>query len=213
MKPIWFGTRLLHVKLLKKSNSQAGQESFVVEALNQKMDGFYIEVGAWHGVKDSNTSLLERQFGWSGLAFEIVPRFVRRYNRVRTNRCFKADATILDFASLFEEQNVPKVVDYLQLDIEPGTHTLSALLKIPLESYRFSVITFEHDLYRSSENKYVKNWSEALLKEHGYTRVVSNVLYDGKAFEDWWVDPNVVSQKFIDSNSAKDTAWQNLFSG
>jgi hypothetical protein len=201
------------VKLLKSSNSQAGQESFVVEALNQKKGGFYIEVGAWHGVKDSNTLLLERQFGWSGLAFEIVPGFVRRYNRVRKNRCFKADATVLDFASLFEEQNVPKVVDYLQLDIEPGTHTLSALLKMPLESYRFSVITFEHDLYRSAENKYVKNWSEALLREHGYMRVVSNVLYDGKAFEDWWVDPSVVSQKFIDSNSANNTNWQDLFKG
>ncbi len=199
------------MKLLKNSNSQAGQESFVLEALDQKTNGFYIEVGAWHGIRDSNTFLLERDFGWRGLALEIVPKFVRRYNRVRRNPCFKSDATVQDFVTLFEKEGVPRVIDYLQLDIEPGTHTLSALLKIPLETYRFSVITFEHDLYRSPENRYVKAWSEALLIEHGYKRVVSNVLYDGKAFEDWWVDPNVVSQEFIERNCASDVNWQELF--
>ena len=183
----------------------------MLEALDQKPNGFYIEVGAWHGIRDSNTFLLERNFGWGGLALEIVPKFVRRYNRVRRNPCFKSDATVQDFVTLFEKESVPRVIDYLQLDIEPGTHTLSALLKIPLDSYRFSVITFEHDLYRSPENRYVKAWSEALLIEHGYTRVVSNVLYDGKAFEDWWVDPNVVSQEFIQRNSAEDVSWQDLF--
>jgi hypothetical protein len=172
---------------------------------------FFVEVGAWHGIKDSNTFVLETEYSWSGIAFEVIPKFRRRYNRVRNSHCIQADVTDVDFRQIFKEHGVPKRVDYLQLDVDPATVTLSALVKIPFDTHRFSVITFEHDLYRLEENKYVKKWSEDFLTEHNYTRVVSNVKYNGMAFEDWWVDSSVCDSNFIAENLNSDIEWENLF--
>jgi hypothetical protein len=199
------------MQLYENSNSQAGQESFVINALNGKRNGYFLEVGAFHGIEDSNTFILEKEFGWNGIAFEKVPKFARRFNRVRNNKCLTLDATTTDFKTLFEELSVPARVDYLQLDIEPGPNTLSAMVQIPFDNYRFSVITFEHDLYREPENRYVKKWSSEFLSEHGYVRVVSNVKTRGLPFEDWWVDPAIVSNAFIEENSKADVNWEDCF--
>jgi len=208
----WGGSDIVwQVDLIKGSASQAGQESFVLEATGLKHNGVFVEVGAWHGIKDSNTSLLERDYGWRGVAIELIPKFSRRYNRVRKSPCLLVDARTADFAQIFSKYSIPSRVDYLQLDIEPGMGTLSAMLQIPFQTHRFSVITFEHDLYRSPENKYVKTWSEHFLKDHGYVRVVSNCCINGKPFEGWWVDPGSVSQSFIEQNTAFNVEWWNLF--
>ena len=58
------------------------------------------------------------------------------------------DATTVDYKAIFEENNFPNQIDYLQVDIEPAQQTLNALLQLPHDDYRFSVITYETDVYR-----------------------------------------------------------------
>lgn len=199
----------MHLEM--NSTSQAGQESFVISATGSKRNGVFVEVGAWHGIEDSNTLILERKYGWRGIALDVIPKFAKRYNRVRDSPCLVADATTADFTQIFSKHGIPNSVDYLQLDIDPGMGTLGALMRIPFHTHRFSVITFEHDLYRATENSYVKNWSDHFLRDQGYVRVVSNVCINGNPFEDWWVDPASVSSSFIEENSATDIEWRNLF--
>jgi hypothetical protein len=89
---------------------------------------------------------------------------------------------------------VPKRVDYLQVDIEPAANTLLALKQLPLNDYRFSVITFEHDLYFSPENAAVKQEQIDILSSLGYVLAAENVKVDeNRAFEDWWIDPQVIT--------------------
>lgn len=38
-------------------------------------------------------------------------------------------------------------LDYLQMDIHPAEATLEALKALPMDKYRFSVITYEHNGY------------------------------------------------------------------
>jgi hypothetical protein len=66
--------------------------------------------------------------------------------------------------------------------MEPPEVTLEVLLKFPIETCRFSVITFEHDLYRN--NLHILNQSRELFIKNNYKLVVSNINNQ----EDWWID-------------------------
>ena len=50
--------------------SQIGQDVFALFALNWKRYGFFVEIGATNGIELSNTYLLEKDFGWTGILAE-----------------------------------------------------------------------------------------------------------------------------------------------
>lgn len=102
----------------------------------------------------------------------------------------EADALTLDFRARLRELEAPNQIGYLSLDIDPAKNTFAVLRRLPHQSYRFSVITFEHDRYQSGNHYMTK--SRLLLRSLGYQLVVANLKVFGKDFEDWWVDPQVV---------------------
>ena len=185
------------------SYSQSNQESFVLNMLNGKQDGFYVEIGGHDGFAISNTSLLEVGFNWSGVALDISRKCVNRYNKQRSNKCILADATNFDYEEALLNFGAPNQIDYLQVDIEPARQSLAALKNLPLDKRRFSVITFEHDVYASKENLEVQSESRQILQSFGYELVVRNVMSHGNPYEDWWVDPNVVDSQLIEEFRAE----------
>ena len=60
---------LMHLKN-SESYSQLGQDIFVLNELREKREGFFIEIGAGDGLYLSNTYLLEKNFGWTGILVE-----------------------------------------------------------------------------------------------------------------------------------------------
>jgi hypothetical protein len=184
------------MKLIPNSNSQAAQESFVLNQLKEKKQGYYVEIGGYHAVDLSNTYLLETQYDWSGLSLEIDPTRAEAYNQARRNPCLTVDATTYDLRPYFVENEWPKQIDYLQVDIEPAHQSLTALLNLPME-YRFSVITFEHDLYAGGDNEKHQQTAYEFLTDHGYKRVVKTLL----DFEDWYIDPTVIDCDFLGENT------------
>lgn len=58
------------VDLLAESQSQLNQDFFVLHELGWKRDGFFVEFGATDGKALSNTWLLDRHFGWTGILAE-----------------------------------------------------------------------------------------------------------------------------------------------
>ena len=54
----------------KQSKSQIKQDIFVLSELGFKHGGYFVEFGATNGVDFSNTYLLEKKFGWSGIVAE-----------------------------------------------------------------------------------------------------------------------------------------------
>lgn len=187
---------------INNNYSQSMQDMFTLSMLNGKRDGLYVEIGANNPIRLNNTYLLESQFGWSGISFEINNFEVSNFNSIRSNKCILTDASKFDYKSLFESKGFAKQIDYLQVDCEPPSVTLECLKKIPLDIYRFSVITFETDLYAGGAD--VQIYQEEILSFYGYKRIVKNIMDGGNAFEDWWIDPLVVPEsiwgKFVNEN-------------
>jgi FkbM family methyltransferase len=55
---------------LIQSNSQLFQDLLVLYCLNYKRIGYFVEFGATDGIKLSNTYLLEKDYGWTGILCE-----------------------------------------------------------------------------------------------------------------------------------------------
>jgi hypothetical protein len=129
------------------------------------------------------------------VSLEIDQKRADIYNQSRRNPCLAVDATTYDLLPYFVENKWPKQIDYLQVDIEPAHQTLAALLNLPMD-YRYSVITFEHDRYVGGDNDKHQATAYEFLTDHGYKRVVHNLLN----FEDWYIDPSVIDCDFLGSD-------------
>ena len=66
-----------------QSRSQILQDLWVCFELGEKQGGFFVEFGATNGQKNSNTWLLEKKFGWTGILAEPNPVW---HADLRTNR-------------------------------------------------------------------------------------------------------------------------------
>ena len=182
-------------KNLKENWTQAMQDMFVLSMHDGKKNGFYVEIGADLPRIINNSYLLETEYGWKGVSFEYDKDKVNFFNTIRNNKCVCTDATTFDYKSYFEENNYPKQIDYLQLDIDPPSGTFAALKQLPLDDYRFSVITYETDLYSAGAD--IQDEEIKIFESYGYELVVRNVCNEGNPFEDWWVDPNIIDPNII----------------
>ena len=175
-------------------NSQIGQDDFVIEKLNSKIDGNFVDIGAGHPVEINNTYLLEKNYNWTGISFDIGPphtflcshlsidQYKEIWSKNRSTKLYVSDCRNIDFEEIFAQNNLPNTIDYLSIDLEPPEVTLEVLKKLPYNKYRFNVITFEHDYYRNT-NTLIP--SREFLTNLGYflEKTVNNQ-------EDWYVLKN-----------------------
>lgn len=149
------------------TRSQLGQDMLVIDVLQEKQNGFFVDLGCSHYEKYNNTFILEKKYNWSGLGFDIEMN-VEEWKKERPNTTvFKADALKFNYYQLFDMYNVPKTIDYLSLDLEPPEVTLACLNLIPFSEYMFKVISFEVDRYRSNNYKITRPF----FYKHGYVRI------------------------------------------
>lgn len=191
------------VENITENFSQAYQDMFVLSCLGGKRNGTYLEIGAYHATSLSNTYLLESSFGWGGISIDIEESVRSSFSVSRKSNLIIGDALTLDYKKILSEYHMPKRIDYLQVDIEPQNNTLECLKKIPLDDYRFSVITYETDFYDPSFNREesLRNREESreILKSKGYLLLAGNVcnLSEKDPFEDWYIDPEVIDPEVI----------------
>ncbi|MGH8603282.1 MAG: hypothetical protein ACREXR_11075 [Gammaproteobacteria bacterium] len=187
--------------------SQAGQDQFVLFCL-RKRNGTFVEIGSFDPVEINNTYILEKEFQWSGLMIEKDASQLPKYQekRPRSNHLIQ-DATTVCYAEQFTKLGFPAVIDYLMIDLEVRSQaTIQCLRKLESEvmaNYRFAVVTFEHDIYRSNylnRHKYSKTRRESrqIFDRHGYVRVFSDVKNRGNPYEDWYVHPDGVDMSRIE---------------
>lgn len=171
-----------------KFYSQANQDQFVFNILNQKLNGTFIDIGSNNPIIYNNSFFLE-SVGWSGICIDIE-------NFDYSNRkCkfYNANALSINYSSLFLSNNLPHIIDYLSIDIDDNT--ANCLELIPLHNYYFKVITIEHDSYRLGNSLQIKEHS--ILYNNGYFPLCKNITFQHlkptEFFEDWWIHPNYIN--------------------
>jgi hypothetical protein len=151
--------------------SQIGQDRFVVEQLNSKQGGTFLDIGACFYRSISNTYYLEKALGWRGIAIDIESKYQEEWNANRENTIFVVqDATQIDYKKLCDDHGLGPVIDYLSLDLEPPDVTFTALQKVLSSGLKFRVITFETDYYRYKDTR---DSSRKLLNDNGYELTVA----------------------------------------
>jgi len=182
------------VEQIKRNFSQAYQDLFVLTMLQGKRSGKYLEVGANHPVEFNNSFLLEDKFLWKGISVEIDKEMVELFNTVRHNKCEYADGTVFDFLKKLDGRRwKEKTIDYLSLDCEPAMTTYKILTRIPFDEYKVSVITYETDVYKDGPQ--ARELSREFLINKGFQLVASDVCNGGNPYEDWYVNPEVISSE------------------
>jgi len=176
------------LKNILQNYSQCYQDLFVLYILKGKKKGTYLEIGAGKPFYGNNTALL-KEFNWSGISLEINQSLIDQWLIERPNDIIlNEDATNVDFNKIYNN-NLPKSIDYLQLDIDPSSNTYKALKNVPFDQIQFNVITYEHDYYVDNSKYRLK--SREFLKEKNYILIASNISPDNHSpFEDWYVHKN-----------------------
>ena len=140
---------------------------------------------------------------------EYDSKFLDMYKKHRPGSIWVIDdARNIDYLKLFETANMPKIIDYLQIDLEANNgstiETLKNLDNNVLNQYKFATVTFEHDVYccNKSVNKYYGNTREqsrGIFDKHGYLRVFSDIhnLEPQYVYEDWYVHPELVDMDYV----------------
>lgn len=72
------------------SDKSNGSDLFVLELLKGKKGGYFIEAGAIDGIQNSNTYLLEHDYGWRGLCVEPDPQLFEKLRKNRKCDCVNA---------------------------------------------------------------------------------------------------------------------------
>jgi len=70
--------------------SQLGQDVLVDQYLQGKRNGVFVDIGAYDGVTFSNTLMLERDRGWTGLCIEPLPDVFAVLQQSRRCTCVHA---------------------------------------------------------------------------------------------------------------------------
>ena len=130
------------------------------------------------------------------------------WDKIRPNTHFhQTDALEFDYST------IPNSYDYLQIDIDPPINNLRLLEKI-INNISASIITFEHDAWENTtESTQTRIQSRILLEQKGYELLINDVCIhprwfidsgfevptsDPIFFEDWWVDPSIISSTIRD---------------
>jgi hypothetical protein len=189
------------------SYSQASQDLFVLYSCMHKRKGTFVEIGTNHPTFNNNTYLLENVYDWGGILIDNDSSFEVLYPIYRPKSSYIiADASSIDYKSLLQKSNMPKKIDYLQIDLNVDNRstltTLELLDEQVLDTYTFGTLTMEHDIY-TGDHFNTRERSRTLLKKRGYILAFPDVtvFWNGQRnpFEDWYMHPSIIDINMIDN--------------
>ena len=149
-----------------------------------KMPGRYLEIGSGSPVRESNTYLLDVNFGWSGVCIDVDHW---------DYSCRSCQYVREDAVQWMPQHICGESFDYISFDIDDAT-TLAVQAALDNNvSFRFA--TVEHDKYRCGYQH--QNSQHQMLSAAGYVPMFIDIptKWDDKMFfEDWWCHPDVCNR-------------------
>lgn len=200
--------------------SELKQDLFALFATQHKQQGFFVEFGAMDGIRASNTLLLERNYGWTGIMSEPNPRY---HTSTPKNRCCRIDLRCVSNTTgdtvkfqCADQSGWPGMVGHIYNEsnsrgnvINVETITLNDLLdqhSAPLQVDYISVDTdgsepmimqaFDFSRHRATLWTIEHNqmaWRKDichLMEQNGYVRVLEKF----SGYDDWYLEKNIVER-------------------
>jgi FkbM family methyltransferase len=97
-----------------KSKAQLYQDLWVLSETRRKKGGFFVEIGAFDGVRNSNTFLLEKELGWKGILVEPNPDC---HQRLRQNR-----SAVISTKAVYSKRGT---VEFLRVPEDPEMSSIA----------------------------------------------------------------------------------------
>lgn len=178
-------------KFLIKSHSQAMQDIFALVINECRTNGYFVDLGCNEPDICNNSFLLEK-IGWKGFLVDYDINLVNKCNSIRKNPAFFANLIEESITKILNENNSPEIIEYVSIDLDNGA-ALDCIKQWDFSKYKIKALTFEHDSYLGGEA--MKQESRDLLIKNGMELVCSDVtIFNGKSFEDWYVNPSLVNE-------------------
>lgn len=203
-------------QLQKHSKSQIGQDLLAALNSNFKTGGYFVEFGATDGITLSNTFLLEKELGWTGILAEPARMWHKNLGATRSSHiCDKAvwshsgqtllfheDAelsTLQGFQSLQHQARSKKTYEVETISLNDLLTEYSApsfidFLSVDTEGSEYEVLSNFDWSGRSFglicvEHNFTENRSLIfdLLTRQGYRRILEEV----SGWDDWYVKSGV----------------------
>jgi len=146
-------TKAQEKRLLRHSKSQLGQDILALSVTGVDGPGFFVEFGAADGVALSNSHILEKQFGWSGILCEPSKSWHQALWRNRDctidTRCvYSASGQKISFSENYLGE-LSAITEYA----EPNSH---GLLKRTTFSYEVDAISLQDLLLSHGAPRYIE---------------------------------------------------------
>lgn len=108
------------MEIRRDSKAQLRQDFLALMVSKYKTKGFFVEIGAADGIFASNTLMLEKSFGWSGILAEPAKSWQKKLKEYRsalitTKAVYSETGKNLDFFES-EATNISTLADYRDFD-------------------------------------------------------------------------------------------------
>jgi FkbM family methyltransferase len=207
-------------KYVDLSKSQLRQDIFVLNQLNFKKKGYFVEFGAANGKFLSNTYLLEKEFKWSGILVEPSKIF---HEELFNNRNCVIDKRAVWKKSgsklLFAENSFPEL-STLKKFINSDSHVRSSNNEYEINTISLNDLLIEYNAPKQIDylsidtegseydilyNFDFKNYQFRVITcEHNYTKnreLIKKLLVKNgylrkfteiSEYDDWYINPSLV---------------------
>lgn len=150
--------------------------------MGYKTDGTFVDIGSNHFCSGNNSYFFELNRNFKGIGIDIDPKYANGWANNRKNPFICADATKIDYKSLFEEHNLPKIIDFISIDVDPAEVSMAALIEVIKSGYQFNIIDFE-----VANDPPVTLQCKELLESKGYKLVKEIHIYGYYHLDDIYV--------------------------
>jgi FkbM family methyltransferase len=150
-----FKKSFLYFNNSTSQNNRIAIDIFVLNYLNFKKKGFFLEFGAGNGIYNSNTYLMEKKFEWRGILVEpakvYYPELIRNRNCIVEKNCLWTESNLkLEFTEVDKtiESGMSTITKYEDRD------RFSILRKKKNKKYFVNTITLLEvlDKYKAPKN-------------------------------------------------------------
>lgn len=194
------------MKFGKMSTAQLLQDLFVLEHLNFKKEGFFVEFGAADGIRHSNTYVLEKEFNWTGILAEPAtiwhePLQRNRSARVDTRCVWSESGNNLEFS---EDASAE-----LSSATEDRNHGIHESRRVDSRSYQVVTISLKDLLLESNAPKEIDYLS--IDTEGSEYRILEAFDWNEYRFHVITVEHNFSEERVLISELLKSVGYKQVY--